>query len=299
MFGMTGTNLPYRSRNDLAQAQNLRGLSRRRPGPGNPYIDDICMPMLNQEFWGRDFRRGMPQGVNNRFEELEDSPYPRSMSSNNVGYGSPYAKDSKQRSKYTSREAVSFEKAADALCQALHFAIKHCKGIRGHFEGAVEQSSVSVWAPPRIIDSLWSTYLQWNGVDLALLHGNPNQQPSQEVVTFKDVAQRLTGALGDMRSCKGPRMEHLDGSGSKLSPEVCKTTLKKLHVTMQGVEELMRRVSKDRKLMEPLAKELMAATGLLADIEDLWRPTVKRATGNNGSRWNDDDGYEWPDYRGE
>lgn len=297
MFGLTGTDIPYRGRKDLARAQQLHGLTRRRTGPSSPLIDDLWMPMLAQDLWRRDFAGRGPSRFN-RFEELEDVSLPRSMPSNDIRYGSPFAKDSKRRAEHTC-EIVHFEQAADALCQALHFAIKHCKGIQEHFEGEVERSSISLWAAPKVVDALWAMNVDWNGVDLAALEKNPNQQPSSEVVTYKGVAKRLMCALDDMKSSGRPRLEYLDEAGSKLSPEVFRTTLNKLQVTMQGIEELMQSVAKDRSLMEPLIKDMMGATSLLADIEDLWRPPKQPVGGKARSKWGEDDDYVWPDYHGE
>lgn len=291
MFNMTGTHLPYRSRKDLARAHQLRGLTRRRTG--GPAIEDTWTPLLDPNMWRRDY---VAPSVN-RFEELQEDMLPRSLSSNDLGYGSAFAKDSQRRAEYA-REEVPFEVAADSLHQALQYAIKHCKGLRDHFEKVVDPS-VSLWAPPKVIDSLWSMMLEWDGVDLAAREKTMNQQPFHDMVTYRSVVRRLRDGLEDMRVCGRPRLEYLEEAEAKLSPEVFRNTMNKLQVTVRGVEELMQSVRKDRSLMEPLLKDLAAASQLLTDVEELWHPRRRYATPKARARWEDEEDYIWPNFHGD
>lgn len=290
MFGATGSNLPYRQRRDLARSQQLRDLTRRRPDLAN----QAPWSMRDQNTWNRDFLGGVPR----RFEELEDSPL-SSMSSDNVNYGSPYTPDFRRRNHSLPRKGVPFDEAADAMSQAIQFAIEHCKGIRKHFEDDVERSSISLWSPPKVIDALWAMNVEWNGVNAAQREPNPSQQPSPEVVTYQSIAKRLFRALEELKTSGRPRMEYFEDNGSKLSPAVVRSTLNKFYGSMQGIEVIVKSVRKDRKLMERLIKELESAAELLTDIEDLWRPAVKSRRGKARARWEDDEDFVWPDYRGE
>ncbi|KAK5124475.1 hypothetical protein LTR85_001692 [Meristemomyces frigidus] len=289
MYGMGGTNLPYRERKDLA---HMRGLSRKMPGFAGPSFGNMWTPMGNQDFYGRG-----PPGMHNRFEEFDDSPLPR-MPSDNSGYGNPYAKGTKSRTEYSSRNTVSFDKAADALFQELQFAIEHCKGVRDHFARQVERSAISSWCSPKVVDALWTMNAEWTGIDLASVERNPTMQPIPGVVTFTAIAKRLSDALKDLKAAGFPRMESLEDR-SNVSPEVVMSTLKRLQVTTQGIEHLMQSVRKDRRVVEPLVKEMEAAVALLGDIEDVWRPATKPRAGKARAKWDDDDDFVWPDYRGD
>ncbi|KAK5131156.1 hypothetical protein LTR08_001242 [Meristemomyces frigidus] len=302
MFGMPGSELPYRGRKDLARAQQMRGITRRRGGPASPPMDSMWLPMLKQDYWRRDCLGSSVVLANmpSRFEDISDRhQLPRPIFPSELGYGSSFAQDPKRRAQATPREPLPFDQAADALCQAVHFAVKHCKSIRDAFEKEIERSTISLWAPRAAVDALWSMKLEWNGIDLALLAQNANQQASPDVVTYKAIAARLFSALEDVNAAGQPRADCFEESSpSKLRPEVFRVTVKKLLVGMQGVEELMQAVRMDRTLMAPLVKDLKAVAVLLGDIEELWRPTVRTGVGSGRARWEDEE-CTWPEYQGE
>jgi len=255
--------------------------------------------MYDHDPWRRGLMGRSPPGFS-RFEELDDDrPLPRSMSFGDFGYGgNPYNKDSKSRAEYSLRETVPFDKSAAALWDALHFASKHCRSIRDHFERDVERSSIAAWASPKVVDALWRMNLEWNGVDPR----DPKQKSSSpETVTYRNVVGKLLSALEDMKKSKRPPTEHLEAGGSKLSPQLLSMTLKKLHVTAQSIQELMYSTMKNRQLMESMIRNLTVAVSLLGDIEGLWRPSAKPVgSGKAQARWEDEeDGYVWPDYRGD
>jgi hypothetical protein len=336
MFGIPGVDIPFRSRKDLARAQHLRGITRRRHGHGGmvppmpiphmpPMPDDFwmaTMPMMSQGPRRPDSFSRNPGSGFRRFEEVLEDPPARPakmppMHPNNIpfdfgyGYGSPPAKKVGNEKNGrgiphhhyhagAGKEAVPFDAAADALCQALQFAVRHCKGILEQFDAEIAKASIAAWAPPKVVDALWAMRLEWDGVDLAEAEKNPNLSSKrstgkQDTVTYTEIVKRVLGAREDFKTCARPQIEWLEEVESTLSPEVFKNTMKKLEVTMSGVEKLMQSVRKDRALMEPLVKDLMAATSLLEDIEDLWVPARKHAAGKGGrTRWEDDE-YDWVD----
>ena len=67
---------------------------------------------------------------------------------------------------------------------------------------------------------------------------------------------------------------------------------------MQGVEELMQSVRADRTLMGPLIKDIKAATVLLGEIAELWRPKERPSAGKMRARWEDED-CAWPEHQSE
>ncbi|TKA83681.1 hypothetical protein B0A55_00314 [Friedmanniomyces simplex] len=298
MFGMPGSSLAYRNRKDLARSQQLRGLTRRRTA--GPSIEDVYVPAAANP-WQRNMY-GYTSPLSSRFEELGDEPLPRSSafnSSSTPDYGPPFAtQDSKRRAADYSREPLPFAQAAETLCQALEYATKHCRGIREHFEKEV--ASISLWASPKAIEALWGMKAEWDGVDQGVREKTAYQQPQPagDVVTYKSVVERLLAALGGMKRCDQPCVvdRMMEGEGGKagppaeLSPEVFRYTMKKLEVTLRGIEELMGSVRKDRRLVEPLVKDLGSAAALLREVEEVWvLPRRRSAAGKYRARAESDE----------
>ncbi|KAK5743442.1 hypothetical protein LTR17_002617 [Elasticomyces elasticus] len=291
MFGLPGTSLPYRNNKDLARAQRLRGFTRRRtPGPS---IEDVYMPNTNP--WQRNpYAYASP--LSSRFEELGDEPLPvrstTSSNSNSSGYGNTFPKDSKRRPEYPrERSPVPFDKAADALCQALEYASKHFRGIKEHFEREV--SPIAYWAPQKAIDALWTMKADWDGIDLTTRERSSYQQPASNVTTFKAVVERLTEALRNMKMCGRPRGDWTEQQRQEVSPEVFRYTMNKLEVTLNGIGELVQSVRKDRRLVEPLVKDLISATALLRDVEESWSPRRKSSSGYQARAESQEEDYAW------
>ncbi|TKA43351.1 hypothetical protein B0A54_05833 [Friedmanniomyces endolithicus] len=283
MFGMPGPNLAYRNRQNMARSQQLRGLTRRRPA--GPSAEDMYVPNTANP-WQRNMY-GYASPLSSRFEEVGDEPLPRSVAfSSTSSYAAPFAKEPRRRAE-SSRESVPFDKAADALCQALEYAAKHCQGIKEHFEKDV--APLSLWAPPKAIEALWTMKADWDGADQRAREKTAYQQPAGDVVTYESVVGRLLEALGEMRGCGRPRVELLgEGKGeAELSPEAFRYTMSKLDMTLRGIEDLMVSVRKDRRLVEPLVKDLVAAAGLLRSVEELWMPP--RRTGKYRARAESDE----------
>ena len=323
MFNMTATDLPFRgSRKDLARAQQLRrSLARARTGPsgtlpdsmmnampGSSAFDDMFMPMLDRNMWRphlmsrpslnpmSHFDAQGPFDSPSRFEELDDPPLPRSMSSSDVGYGSRYAKDmpSLDRRRDFAGEGVSFAKAAAALAAALTQAVDFCGRLYKQFED--DTWNIALYADPKVIDYLWTAKLEWNGVPAIDYAKDPNLTASPGTVTYKITMQRLLAALSEMKRAGPPQLRYLEKSQSQLSPEEVKITMKKLGASFQGIVDFADSVRRDRDKVHALNKELISANNLLMDIKDLWMPPVKK----DAQKARVEDEFEhWPNYRGE
>jgi len=187
------------------------------------------------------------------------------------------------------RQGPPFEKAAGGLSHALRFPRKHCKGMLQGFDKEVLRSNNVSWTPPHVIDMLWTMKLEWNGVDIRELEKNPKARCSPDTVTYNDDVADLLNAMRDLKMCRRPRQDDLEATG--FSPEVVKNTIKKLDVTLADVEESMQAVKEDRKLMQPLMKDKLAANDLLVEIEEIWSPSGKSREDERRAKWdeNDDD----------
>ena len=260
----------------------------------NP-LDNLWMPWMDQELWRQDLLGG-PSGFN-RFEEVDDASGTRSADSSDASYDGLYVNDPRKRADY-SRESMSFDKATSELSEALHYAVKYSQGMLDQFEREVIRTSLSAWVPPKLIATLWTMKVEWNGVHAAEADKDANTQPAKDVITYRGVVKRVIGALENIRAAGPPSVDIIEQAGSVLSPQVCRNTMKKLHVTLQGIEELMQSVRKDKNLMQPLVKEFGAAQSLLSDVDVLWAPKKQSSASRSRAKWEDDD-FAWPDHRGE
>ena len=223
-----------------------------------------------------------------RFEELGEEPGRHPLSASDVAFGFP-----KHRGDFA-RGLIAFDKAAEALYEALQYAVKHCKAIKEQFDSEIIESSIAQWVPPKTISALWTMKIDWDGIDAAA-HEDPGvKQPHAAPATYRDIRKSLLEALQNMQRCDRPHLGVLNGSEVKLSPEILRITLNKLQVTLTGVEEMMQSVRKDRLLMDALIKDLGATSQLLMDVEELWtsRPQPMRQRGRDYR----EDGYNWRRY---
>ncbi|KAF2773716.1 hypothetical protein EJ03DRAFT_347684 [Teratosphaeria nubilosa] len=300
MFAMAGLDLPYRNRKDASRASSVRGFSRRRHGasPTTALDQSLWMPMMSPDLWRRDFvgRGATPAPGISGFQSPESMPFFRATQpQTEQKYGGSdrrYGRSASDRGEY----GLPFDQAADALCQALHFAIKHCQNLRESFNQEVVKSTITSWAPPKVVDALWIMKLDWDGIDSSEAERAPNAQRTPETVTFKDVVTNLFKAREALKTCARPRVEYFGEADSKPSPEVFRNTMKKLECIMSGVEEMMKSVRFDRSLMEHLVKDMTAATALLGEVEDLWLPARKqRAAEKARTKW-EEENYVWAEY---
>ncbi|KAK3669625.1 hypothetical protein LTR78_010500 [Recurvomyces mirabilis] len=285
MFGMPGVGLPYRNRKDVARAQNFRGWTRRHPARST---EEMWTPMSGAMPWPRSmYGAGASVPNYDRFEELEEVPIRHPLSASGMAFRSPKHRGG------SGHNLIAFDKAAEALYEALQYAVKHCKAIKEQFENEVIQSSIVQWVPPNMMIALWTMKIDWDGSNAATQDGAAAQQPHAGVATYRDM-KSLLEAMKDMQMCELPRLGDLNGSEVRLSPEILRNTINKLQVTLHGVEEMMQSVRKDRLLMDALIKDLESTVQLLMDVEELWtsrpRPAGPRARGGR------EDEYRWRRY---
>lgn len=266
MFNLLPADIPYRGKNRM---RHLRTLARQNVALGMGQVDDMWMPMPNG-MMAQSFMNSSGRELPNRFEEIVGLPLSRSMSSTDIAYGSHYLNEFSHRDDHPSF-VMPFERAATALNNTLDSAIKFCKEVGKQFEN--ETLNVAVWADPKCIDSLWTMKLDWNGVPASEYARSWDIQPASTIVTYNMVVKSLHRAVDELRVSDGPStpgLQQLDRS--QQSPERVRTTLKKLLVTFEGIEELMDSVRTRRERMMDLQKELVSAQSMLRDIRDLWTP---------------------------
>jgi len=165
---------------------------------------------------------------------------------------------------------MPFDKATEALVGASNEAIKVCSRLVEKFDDETKQ--VRLWVEPSVVDALWRMRLEWDGMLASPPPEEGKSRQTPEYTTFQGVVREYCDALRNLRYSHPPDMGRFATAESQLSPQVLRTTQKKLRVTLQGIEELLDDVVGQRSLMPPLVKELKAAHGLLLDIDYLWRP---------------------------
>lgn len=259
------------------------------------------MPPSGPELWRQSFPSSNFRGFT-RLGDIDGLATPCPIPAFEPRCNGHYFKHSKRRME-SDRQGPPFAKAASGLSHALHFARKNCKGILERFNKEVLRSTIASWTPPHIIDMLWTVRLEWNGVDLCELENNPKTQRSPDSCTYNDAIADLFSAIRDFRMCQRPRQEDLEATEFGL--EVIKNTTKKLDVTLAVVEGLMQAVKKDWKLMQPLMKEMLAASDLLTEMKEIWSPSGKYRKENWRAKWDeaendggdeDDEDGHWRNY---
>ncbi|KAI7540350.1 hypothetical protein KC331_g9224 [Hortaea werneckii] len=225
-----------------------------------------------------------PMGFGNGYQ-YPDEPKtrkqkPRSNAALYNEYGKPFSKDSAKKKipRPSSHAEVPFEQAA-RIC------MRHWRW----------RSGMSMWAPPDVIDDLWTMKLEWNGRNMAAAGGREADPlpPVSGAVTYLGMAERVMSALVELKSCSRPRAETVDAAQSRLGPQVFTTTMKKLRVAIEGLDDLMEAVVKDRSLMGALVKEMVAAIALLDDIEDLWQTRMSSGTKGKGRAKTGAEEFSW------
>lgn len=291
MFVTPRAGLLYRSRNDLARAQGLPGLSRRHTAPFSFAPHDIWLPNTSRYR----SQRSSPSRLDNyrqpglRVDEIDDEEedaYVNSSRSNeNFRRFGRIAKSTGNRNEVTTRVAT-FEEAANTLMDALLYAYRQCGEIDEAFRREVSQSTVAIWSPTQVVDKLWSLRIEWDGTQTASKTPDARAQRTTDIASYRDIVRQLAQAFDEWELCRGPSMEK---TGSRLSPEIFNNTMRKLRVALEGIKELVQAVRNRHSLMEHLVKELDAAICLLTDIADWWttkqqtkEPEKRPASGNNG-----------------
>lgn len=268
--------------------------------------------MMDQNFWtrgllGRTPLMGppmggpSPMGFGNGYQYPDEPKTRKKKPKSNAAlyneYGKPFSSDSgkKKIPRPSSRAEVPFEQAASDLHEALEVAVRHFKNFHDVFENQIARSGMSMWAPPDVIDDLWTMKLEWDGRNMAAAGAGEADPPPpvSGAVTYLGMAERVMSALVELKSCSRPRAETVGAAQSRLGPQVFTTTMKKLRVAIEGLDDLMEAVVKDRTLMGALVKEMVAAIALLDDIEDLWQTRMASGTKGKGRAKTGAEEFSW------
>ncbi|KAI7276005.1 hypothetical protein KC345_g6845 [Hortaea werneckii] len=242
-----------------------------------------------------------PMGFGNAYHYPDEpkprKPKPRSNAALYNDYGKPYPRESARKKipRPSSRAEVPFEQAASDLHEALEVAARHFKNFRDVFETQIAKSGMSMWAPPDVIDDLWTMKLEWDGRNMAATGGREADPlpPVSGAVTYLGMAERVMSALVELKSCSRSLAETVEAAQSRLGPQVFNTTMKKLRVAIEGLDDLMEAVVKDRTLMGALVKEMVAAITLLDDIEDLWQTRMSSGPKGKGRAKTGAEEFSW------
>ena len=169
-----------------------------------------------------------------------------------------------------------FDRAAMALNYSLDAAVKFCKDVEKQFDN--ETSGIAVWADPQSVEDLWSMKLAWNGVPISEHPQNRDIMPASTVITYNMMVKDLYDAMEELRMAAVPNLAGVrDLDCAQQSPERIRTTLRKLNVTFDGIDELIESVRTHRERISALQKELSSAQNLLRGIRDLWMQQPRRA----------------------
>jgi hypothetical protein len=223
-----------------------------------------------------------------RIEELND--YNESGRAHPAGYGQPRAHRSAHQYPALRAEVqtrgTSFAEAARALHAALVCANQECRKIETSFE--VQTRQLQSWLPGAYLNSLWMIRLSWNG--------RPEQQQQQQhqqsstatgsidtparsgvdVITYDGVVQRFNTALAAIKTCEPPDRMGPRESRLPLGWEVLGSTMRKLQLSLEAIEELLMLIKSQRERMALLLHEIGSAQHLLESVRDVWE-TPKKA----------------------
>ena len=229
---------------------------------------------MNDNIWRRDSMHGYRSSTLNRSEQLNKLPSFRSNSLKDISH----SRELGRRTGYK-RQLLSFEKAGTALFDALSQALRFCKEFDQEF--VADTYRVEWWAPSKVVNALWAMKMEWNGIPAAELAKNPDLKPGDHTQTYKKVVVNLMQAWEDMMACDPISKDILHRVDSKLGLVEVKTSMNKLHVTFQGIEELVLIVRKDRLRMPALINQLRDARNVLLDLESAWDPTRQEDSQRN------------------
>lgn len=267
--------------------QDIPGMMRKRAaGVRTPLSETWSPPPLSprNEWEAGYFGRNIPES--SRFCEVDDYPLPRSTPFNDAAFPAPSPAVS--RSPFAEQQ-VPFEHAAANMHAALQNACRECPKIETSFNEQVQR--LTLWLPSQLVDSLWTIFLDWDGIPLqqqqaGRASAKPHGVPSGPSIcpSFNDIAKRFTKALEALKMSAPPRCFTSGGSGGAAASfgtadvnfEVLRTTMRKLQISLEAIETLMGSVRSHRNRMAPMVKEMSSAVSLLDGVRDVWDTKGKR-----------------------
>lgn len=213
------------------------------------------------------------------------------------------------------------------MLSALKYANEGLQELETTFSHHV--AALSLWLPPQHIDSLWIIFTTWNG-----LHAGTAKHPADlkvegskpwKTTTYAEVTRRISNALTGLRQCSSPealafsedhhgrqRSSHpgfsatnyANSGAAGLGWHVLRSTMRKLEISIEAIEELAVLVRVRRERLPALRHEVCAAVQMLKGLQDVTcagKGKGKAAMGHGYDR-NQEEGeeegeeeYDWPD----
>ncbi|EME81545.1 uncharacterized protein MYCFIDRAFT_204345 [Pseudocercospora fijiensis CIRAD86] len=161
---------------------------------------------------------------------------------------------------------------------ALVTANQECRSIEKSFMNDVRH--VMRWLPPSYMDSLWTIRVGWDGSPAGDGTKPGFAKLDTTAVSYDSVVRRFSAALQGMKS-SGPPANAPD-SGQGFSWEVLRTTMRKLQISLEAIEEIFQLTRNHRDRMPLLLHELASAIHLLESVRDVWETSNTRAGASKG-----------------
>ncbi|KAI5364234.1 hypothetical protein Slin14017_G061980 [Septoria linicola] len=266
---------------DLRDAPNStlpasqRAWTRRRPHyEARPFHflshTDVHNPQMMRDYSGYDHE---PLGFGSRIEELTEVDAPTTFQSPITQ--SPHRSILRQG---LQAQRIQFPEAARAMHAALVCADQECRNIAASF--ASEIRDVLVWLPPSYVKSLWTIRLSWNGrlQQDASTADKKTRTESPNLITYDGISQRFNAALMAIRNCSPPDRRSFSGDRvptMSLGWEVLGSTMRKLRISFEAIEELLVLVKAQRDKLPLLLHEIASAQHLLESVREVWESLNK------------------------
>ena len=267
--------------------RDIPGLMRKQATGNRTPLSNVWSPppLSPRNEWDAGyFGRNIPDS--GRFCEVDDYPLPRSTPFRDAAFQAP--SPTATRSPFAEQQ-VPFEQAAANIHAALQHACRECPKIEMSFNEQVQR--LTTWLPSQLVDSLWTIFLDWNGIPLQQQQeGRPGVKPHATssapsmYPSFNDIAKRFTKALDALKMSAPPRCFTSGESDSTAASfgtadvnfEILRTTMRKLQISLEAIEALMGSVRSHRDRMAPMVKEMNSAVSLLDGVRDVWGAKEKR-----------------------
>lgn len=289
MFNAINMNAPPFSSATFSNLPTRRAWTRRRPHQGRSSYEtppqwDATFPdaMRDHHYFG-----SQPFVENSRITELDEFesgavPPPIGYTQPRTRLSSPYQQQTTPSLRAV--RSLTFAEAARCMHAALVCANQECRSIETSFNAQTRQ--IQAWLPAAYVNSLWTIRLSWTGrpEHNSLASAATSESGCNELATYLGIVQRFNTALTGIRTCTPPDGTGV-GRGNSLPPnssrlplgwEVLGSTMRKLQISLEAIEELFALVKTQRDRMPLLFHEIDSAQHLLESVREVWE-TEKKA----------------------
>ncbi|KAK4498065.1 hypothetical protein PRZ48_010721 [Zasmidium cellare] len=239
---------------DASRSQPLRGYSHRRAPPSRTHSDGF---FTNTTARGSMFGSGRyPNGLDS-YDGFGGGDFPepswRAMS--------PSVGRAERSGAY---HRVTFEQAVADMVDALEYAKKGLQSLETTFNRDI--APLKVWLSTQHVDSLWILYTAWNGVSQNPPTSKADGSKNPTTTTYPEIMHRISKALVGLRQSSTPDCFSDLNANSGLSWHVLRTTMRKLEISFEAIEELVGLVRVQRERLAALRHEVGAAGELLGGL---------------------------------